>query len=88
VDSSSNSDAIWVLVLGGVLFSALVAWVVWRRVRLRRRVAAAGADAIRVRMRASRHGYAAGLVPVVEELLDRVERLEAELADLKRDDEK
>jgi hypothetical protein len=83
---SGNSDAIFVLVLGSVSLAALALWVIVHQLRLRKKIAAAGPDAIRVRLRANRLGAAAGLVPVIEELLTRVERLEAEVAALKRHD--
>jgi hypothetical protein len=75
-----TGDALFVLVLGGSMIFLMLVVVIAFQMRLKRRIADAGSDAIRVRIRAARHGYASGLVPVLEELLQRVERLEAEQA--------
>lgn len=80
---AQNGSAVLVLVLFAIGIVAVAGGIIVYQVRLRRKIAAAGPDGIRVRLRANRLGYAAPLVPAVEELLRRVERLEADVATLR-----
>ena len=62
-----------------VLAALPVAVTVVAQRRHTRRLVASGLDPQRIALDVQRRGYARGLVPIVEDLLDRVEALEAEV---------
>ena len=80
-----NETAQLLVVVGLVLLSFVLSGSsVWFAARRRKaRIAAAGDAGNRVRLDLERRGYARGLVPVIEDLLDRVEVLEREVDELR-----